>query len=137
MEKVFVVSISKHCESRVYAAEEERIVPRMANGVLRIFESKDDAKKYIETFYNESATDNASLSSRDEKKGSYKATLNDWYMEDDKATTWDGIPLKGCKQKITIKLYSMELTKSGSNADLDDDMYDLLAGEDTDRAIIN
>lgn len=31
----------------------------------------------------------------------------------------------------------MELTKSGSNADLDDDMYDLLAGEDTDRAIIN
>lgn len=137
MEKVFVVSISKHSESCVYAAEEERIVPRMANGVLRIFESKDDAKKYIETFYNESATDNASLSSRDEKKGSYKATLNDWYMEDDKATTWDGIPLKGCKQKITIKLYSMELTKSGSNADLDDDMYDLLAGEDTDRAIIN
>ena len=137
MEKVFVVSISKHSESCVYAAEEERIVPRMANGVLRIFESKDDAKKYIETFYNERATDNASLSSRDEKKGSYKATLNDWYMEDDKATTWDGIPLKGCKQKITIKLYSMELTKSGSNADLDDDMYDLLAGEDTDRAIIN
>lgn len=137
MEKVFVVSISKHSESCVYAAEEERIVPRMANGVLRIFESKDDAKKYIETFYNERATDNASLSSRDEKKGSYKATLNDWYNEDDKATTWDGIPLKGCKQKITIKLYSMELTKSGSNADLDDDMYDLLAGEDTDRAIIN
>lgn len=137
MEKVFVVSISKHCESRVYAAEEDRIVPRMTNGVLRIFESKDDAKKYIETFYNESATDNASLSSRDEKNGSCKATLNDWYMEDDKATTWDGIPLKGCKQKITIKLYSMELTKSGSNADLDDDMYDLLAGEDTDRAIIN
>ena len=137
MEKVFVVSISKHSESCVYAAEEERIVPRMANGVLRIFESKDDAKKYIETFYNERATDNASLSSRDEKKGSYKATLNDWYNEDDKATTWDGIPLKGCKQKITIKLYSMELTKPGSNADLDDDMYDLLAGEDTDRAIIN
>ena len=137
MEKVFVVSISKHCESRVYAAEEDRIVPRMTNGVLRIFESKDDAKKYIETFYNESATDNASLSSRDEKKGSYKATLNDWYNEDDKATTWDGIPLKGCKQKITNKLYSMDLTKSGSNADLDDDMYDLLAGEDTDRAIIN
>lgn len=137
MEKVFVVSISKHSESCVYAAEEERIIPRMANGVLRIFESKDDAKKYIETFYNERATDNASLSSRDEKKGSYKATLNDWYKEDDKATTWDGIPLKGCKQKITIKLYSMELTKSGSNADLDDDMYDLLAGEDTDRAIIN
>ncbi len=137
MEKVFVVSISKHSESCVYAAEEERIVPRMANGVLRIFESKDDAKKYIETFYNERATDNASLSSRDEKKGSYKATLNDWYKEDDKATTWDGIPLKGCKQKITIKLYSMELTKSGSNADLDDDMYDLLAGEDTDRAVIN
>ncbi|WP_278790351.1 hypothetical protein [Leyella stercorea] len=137
MKKVFVVSISKHCESRVYAAEEDRIVPRMINGVLRIFESKDDAKKYIETFYNESATDNASLSSRDEKKGSYKATLNDWYNEDDKTTTWDGIPLKGCKQKITIKLYSMELTKSGSNADLDDDMYDLLAGEDTDRAIIN
>lgn len=137
MEKVFVVSISKHCESRVYAAEKDRIVPRMTNGVLRIFESKDDAKKYIETFYNESATDNASLSSRDEKKGSYKATLNDWYMEDDKATTWDGIPLKGCKQKITIKLYSMELTKSGSNADLDDDMYDLLVGEDTDRAVIN
>ena len=109
----------------------------MTNGVLRIFESKDDAKKYIETFYNESATDNASLSSRDEKKGRYKATLNDWYNEDDKATTWDGIPLKGCKQKITIKLYSMELTKSGSNADLDDDMYDLFAGEDTDRAIIN
>lgn len=135
MEKVFIVSISKHCESRVYAAEEDRIVPRMTNGVLRIFESKDDAKKYIETFYNESATDNASLSSRDEKKGSYKATLNDWYNEDDKATTWDGIPLKGCKQKITIKLYSMELTKSGSYADLDDDMYDLLAGEDTDRAI--
>ncbi len=134
MEKVFVVSISKHCESRVYAAEEDRIVPRMTNGVLRIFESKDDAKKYIETFYNESATDNASLSSRDEKKGSYKATLNDWYNEDDKATTWDGIPLKGCKQKITIKLYSMELTKSGSNADLDDDLF---AGEDTDRAIIN
>lgn len=137
MEKVFVVSISKHSESCVYAAEEERIVPRMANGVLRIFESKDDAKKYIETFYNERATDNASLSSRDEKKGSYKATLNDWYKEDDKATTWDGIPLKGCKQKITIKLYSMELTKSGSNADLNDDMYDLLAGEDTDRAVIN
>lgn len=137
MEKVFVVSISKHSESCVYAAEEERIVPRMANGVLRIFESNDDAKKYIETFYNERATDNASLSSRDEKKGSYKATLNDWYKEDDKATTWDGIPLKGCKQKITIKLYSMELTKSGSNADLDDDMYDLLAGEDTDRAVIN
>lgn len=137
MEKVFVVSISKHSESCVYAAEEERIVPRMANGVLRIFESKDDAKKYIETFYNERATDNASLTSRDEKKGSYKATLNDWYKEDDKATTWDGIPLKGCKQKITIKLYSMELTKSGSNADLDDDMYDLLAGEDTDRAVIN
>lgn len=45
MEKVFVVSISKHCESRVYAAEEDRIVPRMTNGVLRIFESKDDAKK--------------------------------------------------------------------------------------------
>lgn len=137
MEKVFVVSISKHCESRVYAAEEDIIVPRMTNGVLRIFESKDDAKKYIETFYNESATDNASLSSRDEKKGSYKATLNDWYNEDDKATTWDGISLKGCKQKITIKLYSMELTKSGSNADLDDDMYDLFAGEDTDRAITN
>lgn len=137
MEKVFVVSISKHSESCVYASEEERIAPRMTNGVLRIFESKDDAKKYIETFYNEQATDNASLSSRDEKKGNYNATLNDWYKEDDNATTWDGISLKGCKQKITIKLYSMELTKSGSNADLDDDMYDLFAGEDTDRAIIN
>ena len=137
MEKVFVVSISKHSESCVYASEEERIVPRMINGVLRIFESKDDAKKYIETFYNEQATDNASLSSRDEKKGNYNATLNDWYKEDDDATTWDGISLKGCKQKITIKLYSMELTKSGSNADLDDDMYDLFAGEDTDRAITN
>lgn len=137
MEKVFVVSISKHSESCVYASEEERIVPRMTNGVLRIFESNDDAKKYIETFYNEQATDNASLSSRDEKKDNYNATLNDWYKEDDNATTWDGISLKGCKQKITIKLYSMELTKSGSNADLDDDMYDLFAGEDTDRAIIN
>lgn len=49
MEKVFVVSISKHSESCVYTSEEERIVPRMTNGVLRIFESKDDAKKYIET----------------------------------------------------------------------------------------
>lgn len=137
MEKVFVVSISKHSESCVYASEAERIVPRMTNGVLRIFESKDDAKKYIETFYNERATDNASLSSRDEKKGNYNATLNDWHEEDDDSITWDGISLKGCKQKITIKLYSMELTKSGSNADLDDDMYDLFAGEGADRAITN
>ena len=136
MEKVFVVSISKHYEKCVNT-EEERIVPRMTNGVLRVFENKDDAKKYIETFYNEQATDNASLSSRDEKKGSYKATLNDWYKENDDAVTWDGISLKGCKQKVTIKLYPIELTKSGANADLDDDMYDLFAGEYTDREITN
>lgn len=116
----------------------EKIRLYRANKRLNL-ERYDSRNKRIfgKAFYNEQATDNASLSSRDEKKGNYNATLNDWYKEDDNATTWDDISLKGCKQKITIKLYSMELTKSGSNADLDDDMYDLFAGEDTDRAIIN
>jgi len=134
--KVFVVSISKHSESS-YDAEENRKVPRMMNGILRIFESKDDTKRYIETFYKDCATDNAVLHSHDSKKGDFKATLCDWYKEDGDAVTWDGIPLKDCKTKVNIKVYPMIITPSGSNTDLDSDMYDLLAGEETERAFIS
>lgn len=137
--KVYVVSICKdsHKTNSKKAWEEgQKEIKRVQSGVLRIFTSKNGAKKYIEDFYNDRATNNATLEQKEKKDGStYFASLLDSYFEsNDKAATYDGISLKDCNTTISIKVNQMIVTEDTDYTDLDDDMYDIFAGEETDRA---
>lgn len=136
--KVYVVSICKesHAFNHDKTWEEgQKEIKRVNTGVLRIFASKEGAKRYIRDFYDDSATDNATLEQKERKDGSlFEAELFDRYSEDeDSDATWDGIKLKGCDTTVTIKVRQMEVTEGSDFPFLDDDMYDVFVEEKEER----
>lgn len=138
--KVYVVSVSQSSEVKDKQVG-ERIIKDAKYGVLRVFSSKEYAKQYIETFYKEVASQNASISTYEKKDGSsFTSSIFDCWDEPDNGATWDGEPLKDCKTTLRIKVYPMEVTNDGDKNEytndfhkLHHDLYDVFTGEERER----
>lgn len=81
------------------------------------------------------------------KEGNYTASdlakmkdsaFKDGYLETENKKVYDysaqKIVEKDCNTTISIKVNQMIVTEDTDYTDLDDDMYDIFAGEETDRA---
>lgn len=111
---------------------------KVVNGVgfCRVNNDINGNPRYVVHFLAFTTDEDATLEQKEKKDGStYFASLLDSYFEsDDKASTYDGISLKDCNTTISIKVNQMIVTEDTDYTDLDDDMYDIFAGEETDRA---
>lgn len=130
MNEVYVVNILNYIKGKIDGKE---VIVTTQGNVIRVFASPKDAKKYIEDYFEESATPNATLNSTETKKdGNYQATLtltDSFIGGDSEQRMSDGSILSGCVNYNLIKVYPMDFTPEGTECNLEDDKYDIVSGD--------
>lgn len=106
----------------------EKDVINIRHGILRIFATKDDVKTYIQKYFNEAFPDDATLYTREDKKGLYKAKITVKVRNNFKSAVSCEGSLEGRVYNLSIEAYKVDITTGTDGLvgddDLDDALYD-------------
>lgn len=113
-------------ESYDQMEDNEKDVINIRHGILRIFASKEDAKAYMQKFFDEPSPDDTTFRTFENKKGSYTAEITVKSKNTCEGAVSSEGSLNGRVYNLNIKAYKVDITTGVDGLVGSDDLYDAL-----------